>query len=43
MASGLLPEHLSKDEVELLISGYGENWFYKLGYDDSYNKPECYK
>lgn len=40
MSGGLLPEHLSKDEVDLLVEEYGENWFCELGYDDSYNKPE---
>jgi hypothetical protein len=41
MSGGLLPEHLSRHEVELLVTVYGENWFYELGYNDfEYNKPE---
>jgi hypothetical protein len=31
MFSGLLPENLSKDEIELLKYRYGENWFERLG------------
>ena len=41
MASGLLPEHLSKDDIELLVDKYGENWFTVLGYTEpEYKKPE---
>lgn len=40
MMSGVLPEHLSKDEVEMLVEEYGDNWFYELGYDNSYEKPK---
>ena len=40
MSAGLLPEHLSKDECELLESKYGVNWFEKLGYTEpKYKKP----
>jgi len=40
MSSGLLPEHLSKDEVKLLEEKYGPDWFSELGYKESeYNKP----
>jgi hypothetical protein len=41
MMSGLLPEHLSDDEVSLLRAKFGKNWFYDLGYDDEYKKPKC--
>lgn len=34
MSAGVLPEHLTKDEVELLEKEYGENWFEKLGYSE---------
>ena len=40
MHSGLLPEHLSKDEIKLLEEKYGINWFYSLGYTEpEYKKP----
>lgn len=40
LSSGLLPEYLTKDEVELLIKRYGENWFDILGYSEpEYKKP----
>ena len=39
--SGLLPEMLTKDEVEILEKEYGKNWFHILGYnEDEYNKPD---
>ena len=34
MSGGLLPENLSKTEVELLKTRYGSNWFNKLGYTE---------
>ena len=41
MQSGLLPQDLCKDEIELLVNEYGNNWFEKLGYKESeYKKPE---
>lgn len=40
MSSGLMPEDLQKDEIELLIEEFGYNWFEELGYDDSYNRPK---
>lgn len=40
MASGLLPKDLSEHEVNMLIEECGKNWFYELGYDDSYEKPK---
>ena len=40
MSGGLLPEDLQPDEVELLRSKYGENWFEELGYNDKeYRRP----
>ena len=40
MSSGLLPEHLRKDEINLLEKKYGKNWFAKLGYTEpDYKKP----
>ena len=40
MSGGLLPEHLQPDEVELLRSKYGSNWFEELGYNDKeYRRP----
>ncbi len=40
MSSGLLPEHLRKDEINLLDKKYGKNWFTKLGYTEpDYKKP----
>ena len=38
MMSGLLPEHLSKEEVTLLEMEFGKNWFEALGYDDEHYK-----
>ena len=38
MMSGLLPEHLSKNEIRLLELEFGENWFIELGYDDEHYK-----
>jgi hypothetical protein len=41
MSGGLLPEDLSKEEVELMASEYGDNWFEKLGYTEPrYKKPK---
>lgn len=41
MTAGLLPEHLSKDEISLLIDEYGDDWFEKLGYSEpEYIKPK---
>jgi len=40
MSGGLLPEHLSKQEVDLLTKEYGNDWFEKLGYTEpGYKKP----
>lgn len=39
MSSGLLPKDLDKKEIKLLEKEFGKNWFYELGYDDSYYKP----
>ena len=38
MMSGLLPEHLTKEEVTLLEMEFGKNWFEALGYDDEHYK-----
>jgi hypothetical protein len=44
MMSGVLPEYLTEDEVELLIDEYGENWFEELGYSEpEYKKPNFKK
>lgn len=41
MSGGLLPEDLQSDEVELLKSKYGSNWFEELGYNDKeYRRPK---
>ncbi len=41
MSGGLLPEHLSKEEIMLLRDRFGENWFESLGYSEpEYKKPE---
>ena len=41
LIGGLLPENLSRDEVELLVERFGENWFEELGYTEpEYKKPE---
>lgn len=41
LSSGLLPEYLQKDEVNLLTNRYGENWFETLGYSEPiYKKPK---
>lgn len=37
--SGMEPKYLKKDEIELLKSEYGEDWFYVLGYTDEWEKP----
>jgi hypothetical protein len=40
LSAGLLPEHLSQDEVQMLTSRYGVNWFEELGYTEPlYKKP----
>jgi len=40
MSSGLLPEHLSKEEVSLIEERYGKDWFEVLGYTEpEYKKP----
>jgi hypothetical protein len=40
MSSGLLPENLTQNEIELLKEYYGENWFEELGYTEpEYKKP----
>lgn len=40
MFAGVLPEHLTQDEVELLEKEFGENWFEELGYSEpDYKKP----
>ena len=40
MTAGLLPENLTKEEVEILKRDFGDNWFEELGYKESeYNKP----
>ena len=40
LACGLLPENLSKNEIDLLKSRFGENWFDVLGYRETeYKKP----
>lgn len=41
MSGGLLPKDLTPDEVKLLINKFGNNWFYELGYDDTYEHPKC--
>jgi len=41
MQSGVLPEQLSSDEIELLRNKFGENWFYELGYNDNEYKNPC--
>jgi hypothetical protein len=39
MSAGLLPEHLTKSEIELLETKYGQNWFTELGYiEEQYNR-----
>lgn len=38
LMGGLLPEHLSREEVKLLEMEFGENWFDELGYDDEHYK-----
>lgn len=41
MSAGLLPENLDKEEVDLLESVYGKNWFHELGYtEDNYNRSK---
>ncbi len=42
MNVGLLPEHLSKAEVNLLKEKFGDHWFKDLGYyEPTYRKPRC--
>ena len=44
MSSGLLPKDLTKDEVDLLVEEYGEEWFEELGFsEDKYEKPNFKK
>ena len=41
MSAGVLPEYLVEDEVNMLVSRYGEDWFEKLGYTEPlYKKPK---
>ncbi len=41
MSGGLLPENLSKEEVDLLKERYGKDWFEYLGYTEpKYKKPK---
>lgn len=41
MSGGLLPEHLTKREVELFKERLGEDWFTKLGYrEPEYKRPQ---
>lgn len=41
MSAGLLPEHLSQNEINLIEQKYGTNWFYELGYNDTeYKNPK---
>lgn len=39
--SGLRPQELSKEEVQLLENRVGENWFEEMGFDkeDGFTKP----
>lgn len=40
MSAGLLPEHLSEDELKLLEEAYGKHWFELLGYTEpEYVRP----
>lgn len=40
MSGGLLPEYLTKDEVDLMTIVIGEDWFTYLGYSEpKYKKP----
>ncbi len=40
LSAGLLPKNLSEDEVQMLTSRYGVNWFEELGYTEPlYEKP----
>jgi hypothetical protein len=41
MMSGLLPEHLSEDEVAMLVERFGDDWLSELGYAeaDGYAMP----
>lgn len=41
MSGGLLPEHLTKDETNMLEARFGPDWFHKLGYkeEDGYKNP----
>lgn len=42
MSGGLLPEHLTEAEVNLLKDKFGEEWFEELGYSEpEYKRPEC--
>ena len=40
MQGGLLPEHLTRSEVEVLEDHFGPDWFENLGYTEpKYKKP----
>jgi hypothetical protein len=40
MLSGLRPDELTQDEVELLRAKFGDNWFEELGYTEpAYRRP----
>lgn len=41
MSGGLLPEHLSQNEINLLEQRFGKDWFHELGYneEDGYKNP----
>ena len=41
MSSGLLPEHLNKREIGLLVKKFGNDWFSELGYKEpDYKRPK---
>lgn len=41
LMSGLLPENLNESEVNLLKENLGDNWFEKLGYNETeYNRSK---
>ena len=41
MSGGLLPKDLQPDEIKLLESKYGPDWFTKLGYTEpEYERPK---
>jgi len=42
MSAGLLPEHLSRNEVAMLEERFGKDWFAELGYyEPTYRRPRC--